>query len=79
MGIEIADMAQSTALQLSPSILVDKSPGSRHGVPVLCERVHVRGLSRISHLNKMAYSVKVKILSLGETLQPTKFEVCFHR
>ncbi|OWM65686.1 hypothetical protein CDL15_Pgr017183 [Punica granatum] len=73
------EIAKPTSLQLSPSILVDKSPGSRPGVSVLCERVHIHGLSRIKHLRKMAYSVKVKVFSQSGSHQPTKFEVCFHR
>ncbi|GMP31249.1 hypothetical protein CsSME_00005546 [Camellia sinensis var. sinensis] len=34
-----ANVAQLTTLQISPRLPVEKSPGSKHGAIVLCERV----------------------------------------
>ncbi|KAM7510501.1 hypothetical protein LguiB_009376 [Lonicera macranthoides] len=72
-------VAQSTKLQLSPSLLVEKSPGIKPGDKVVCERVQVHGLPRLKNLRKFAHSVKVKISYVNSSARPPNVEVCFHR
>ncbi|XVF15412.1 hypothetical protein REPUB_Repub09cG0150900 [Reevesia pubescens] len=66
-------------LQLSPGLLVEKSPGSKPGTKVVCERVHIDGLARFRNLKKFAHSVKVKVSQGNSTLRRPNVEVCFHR
>ncbi|KAI3451912.1 hypothetical protein Pfo_008577 [Paulownia fortunei] len=68
-----------TTLQLSPSLIVEKSPGSKPGTKVKCERVLIHGLTRIKHLNKFANSMKVKVSCLNPSGRPPNIEICFHR
>ncbi|KAL2241521.1 UNVERIFIED_CONTAM: hypothetical protein Sindi_0793300 [Sesamum indicum] len=47
-----------TELELSPSLIVENSPGSKPGSKVKCERLQIHGSPRIEHLNKFANSLK---------------------
>ncbi|GMP31242.1 hypothetical protein CsSME_00005539 [Camellia sinensis var. sinensis] len=69
----------STTLQISPRLPVEKSPGSKHGAIVLCERVLIHGLSRLKNLRKFAHSVKVNVSSVSSSARLLNVEVCFHR
>ncbi|GMP31244.1 hypothetical protein CsSME_00005541 [Camellia sinensis var. sinensis] len=44
------DVAQPTTLQISPRLPVEKSPGSKHGAIVLCERVLIC-VVKVNHLH----------------------------
>ena len=66
-------------LQLNPSLQVEKAPGLKPGTRVVCERVHIDGLSRFRNLKKFAHSVKVKVSQGNSTLRRSNVEVCFHR
>ncbi|KAL6573058.1 hypothetical protein OROHE_002534 [Orobanche hederae] len=68
-----------TMLQLSPSLIVESSPGLKPGAKVKCERVIVHGLPRVKHLSKFANSVKVKVSCLDPSGRPPNIDVCFHR
>ncbi|XP_059594625.1 uncharacterized protein LOC104878704 isoform X2 [Vitis vinifera] len=72
-------VGQSTILQVSPWLAVENSPGSRPGTAVLCERVQIRGLSRIKNLRKFSHSVKVKVSVTNSSARLPNVEVCFHR
>ncbi|KAL6339097.1 hypothetical protein AAG906_024248 [Vitis piasezkii] len=72
-------VGQSTILQVSPWLAVENSPGSRPGTAVLCERVQIRGLSRIKNLRKFSHSVKVKVSVTNSSASLPNVEVCFHR
>ncbi|PRQ33638.1 putative NEMP family protein [Rosa chinensis] len=69
-------VGENATLGLSHGMPVGKSPSSKPGASVLCERVLVYGLSRLKHLDKFANTVKVKI---STTSRFQTFEVCFHR
>ncbi|XWS41756.1 hypothetical protein CRYUN_Cryun17cG0110800 [Craigia yunnanensis] len=66
-------------LQLTPALQVEKSPGLKPGTRVVCERVHIDGLSRFMNLKKFSHSVKVKVSQGNSTLRRPNAEVCFHR
>ncbi|GFP93882.1 hypothetical protein PHJA_001532500 [Phtheirospermum japonicum] len=68
-----------TVLQLTPSLIVENSPGLKPGAKVKCERVVVHGLPRVKHLSKFANSLKVKVTRLNSSGRPPNIEVCFHR
>ncbi|KAL0377920.1 UNVERIFIED_CONTAM: hypothetical protein Sradi_3097500 [Sesamum radiatum] len=68
-----------TELELSPSLIVENSPGSKPGSKVKCERVQVHGLPRTEHLNKFANSLKVKVSCLNPSGCPPNIGICFHR
>ncbi|WCJ31438.1 hypothetical protein M5689_012933 [Euphorbia peplus] len=68
-------VGESTKLLLSPSFRVVDSPGTKPGSSLLCQRVHVRGLSRFTNLKKFSHSLK---LTLNTSTVP-KVAVCFHR
>ncbi|KAL5556779.1 hypothetical protein UlMin_039015 [Ulmus minor] len=72
------DVAPSAGLQLSRGLLVKNSPG-RVGKSVVCERVHIYGLSRIKNLGKFSHSVKVKVSGKNSSTYLPNAEVCFHR
>ncbi|KAK3224512.1 hypothetical protein Dsin_011537 [Dipteronia sinensis] len=73
-------VGQNTTLQLSPhGLVVENSPGLKPGVKVVCERVNIRGLSRLKDLKKFAHSIKVKVSQNSSTLRRPNAEVCFHR
>ncbi|CAL5370956.1 unnamed protein product [Camellia sinensis] len=71
------DVAQSTTLQISPRLPVEKSPGSKHGAIVLCERVLIHGLSRLKNLRKFAHSVKVNVSSVSSSARLLNVELNF--
>lgn len=71
--------AESTSLQISPSLKVEKSPGSKPGSVVFAQRVHIRGLSRLQYLRKYPYAFKLKVLYNNSGSRPHNVEVCFHR
>ncbi|KAK6151141.1 hypothetical protein DH2020_016073 [Rehmannia glutinosa] len=64
-----------TMLQISPSLIVEESPGLKPGTKVKCERVLIHGLPRIKHLDKFANSLKtlsviIRNVSLGVGMCP---------
>uniref|UniRef100_A0A7C9CQH4 Uncharacterized protein n=2 Tax=Opuntia streptacantha TaxID=393608 RepID=A0A7C9CQH4_OPUST len=72
-------VGQSTALLVIPKVPVSNSPGSKPGVNVVAERVHVYGLSRMKNLKRFSHSVLVKVSRLNSSLRQPNVEVCFHR
>ncbi|KAF7128906.1 hypothetical protein RHSIM_Rhsim10G0099000 [Rhododendron simsii] len=72
-------VAPFTTLQLSPSLIVEKSPGVKPGTSVRCARVHIHGLSRHRNLTKFAHSVKVNVSIVESSARLPNVEVCFHR
>ena len=76
--LNFAVVAPFAMLQLSHGLLLKYSPNSKPGTSMVCERVHMHGLSRIKNLRKFAHSVKVKVLGKDSSVLP-KAEVCFHR
>ncbi|KAH6759634.1 hypothetical protein C2S51_000183 [Perilla frutescens var. frutescens] len=68
-------------LQLSPSLIVENSPGSKPGAKVKCERVLIHGLPRMKHLSKFANSMKVKVSYTTSTSSRRlpNIDICFHR
>ncbi|KAG6394266.1 hypothetical protein SASPL_144850 [Salvia splendens] len=66
-------------LQLSPTLIVENSPGSKPGAKIKCGRVLIHGLPRIKHLNKYANSMKVKVSHATSSGRPPNIYVCFHR
>ncbi|XP_073156167.1 uncharacterized protein [Henckelia pumila] len=72
-------VSENTTLHLSPSLVVEKSPGLKPGTKVKCERVQIHGLPRLNHLNKFAYSVKVKVSRANPSGRSPSIEMCFHR
>ncbi|KAK2998538.1 hypothetical protein RJ639_023200 [Escallonia herrerae] len=72
-------VAQSTTLQLSPGVLVERSPGIKPGVKVVCERVHICGLLRLKNLRKFAHLLKVNVSHANSSDRLPNVEVCFHR
>ncbi|KAH7520311.1 hypothetical protein FEM48_Zijuj08G0130600 [Ziziphus jujuba var. spinosa] len=72
-------VAQSASLQLSLGLPVKNSPGSKPGTSMVCERVHIHGLSRLKNLKKIAHSVKVKLSGTNTSVFLPNAEVCFHR
>ncbi|XP_075498606.1 uncharacterized protein LOC142536981 isoform X2 [Primulina tabacum] len=72
-------VSEITTLHLSPSLVVEKSPGLKPGTKVKCDRVQIHGLPRRKHLNKFANSVKVKVSHANQTGRSPNIEMCFHR
>ncbi|KAK4416346.1 hypothetical protein Salat_2460100 [Sesamum alatum] len=68
-----------TELELSPSLIVENSPGTKPGSKVKCERVQIHGLPRIKHLSKFANSLKVKVSCVNPGGCPPTIGICFHR
>ncbi|CAA2979314.1 uncharacterized protein LOC111367259 isoform X1 [Olea europaea subsp. europaea] len=71
-------IGESASLQLSPSLIVEKSPGSKPGTNVKCDRVHIHGFPRLKHLSKFANSIKVKVSYVNPSGRPPSVEICFH-
>ncbi|XP_062116042.1 uncharacterized protein LOC133830137 [Humulus lupulus] len=71
-------VAPSSVLQLSRGLPVQNTPG-KHGKTVVCERIHIRGLSRVKNLRKFAHSVTVKVSVRNSSVHAPNAEVCFHR
>ncbi|KAJ0098080.1 hypothetical protein Patl1_28500 [Pistacia atlantica] len=46
-------IGQSTSLLVTPSLAVENSPGLKPGTKVACERVDIRGLSRLHDLKEV--------------------------
>ncbi|KAL8234584.1 hypothetical protein R6Q59_020684 [Mikania micrantha] len=72
-------IAKSALLQLSPSLVVENSPGSRPGSKVVCERLEVNGLARLRNLTSFFSSLKLKVINANFTGRPPNIAVCFHR
>ncbi|XP_050204310.1 uncharacterized protein LOC126654485 [Mercurialis annua] len=72
-------VGESSKLHLSPSFQVVKSPGTKPGSSVLCERVHIHGLSRLKNLRKFSHTLKVTLSHSSSSLRGPNLEVCFHR
>ncbi|KAL8117806.1 uncharacterized protein LOC141723438 isoform X2 [Apium graveolens] len=70
---------QFTSLQLTPSLLVEKSPAFKPGAKLLCERVDISGLSRLKNIRKFAHSVKVNVSYVLPSSRPPNVHICFHR
>ncbi|CAI9105628.1 OLC1v1004597C1 [Oldenlandia corymbosa var. corymbosa] len=60
-------VSQNTTLELKPSLIVEKSPGSKPGTKVLCERIRIKGLLRLKNLNKFPNTVRIKIAHSGSS------------
>ena len=54
------------------------SPSSEPGTFMVCERVHIHGLSRTKDLTEFAHSVLVKVTGRDSSVYMPKAEVCFH-
>ncbi|KAI7728787.1 hypothetical protein M8C21_015523 [Ambrosia artemisiifolia] len=72
-------VAKFAFLQLSPSLVVKNSPGSKPGSQVVCERLEIIGLPRLRNLTSFFSSVKVKVTNVNSTGRPPSITVCFHR
>ncbi|XP_065873123.1 uncharacterized protein [Euphorbia lathyris] len=72
-------VGESSKLRISPSLQVIESPGSKPGTSVLCERVHIHGLSRFKNLKKFSHSLKLTLKHSSLGLRRPNVEVCFHR
>ncbi|CAI0430526.1 unnamed protein product [Linum tenue] len=72
-------VGERSRLEVSPSLSVVNSPGTKPGTRLLCERVHVHGLSRLKNLKKFSHSLKVNLTHSSSTLRGPSVEVCFHR
>ncbi|CAL1380883.1 unnamed protein product [Linum trigynum] len=72
-------VGERSRLEVSPSLPVVNSPGTKPGTRLLCERVHVHGLSRLKNLKKFSHSLKVNLTHSSSTLRGPSVEVCFHR
>ncbi|KAI3789006.1 hypothetical protein L2E82_01790 [Cichorium intybus] len=72
-------VAEYASLQISPKLVVEKSPGVRPGSHVVCERVEINGLSRFRNLTSFFSSVKVKVINVNSTGRPPNITICFHR
>ncbi|KAL8198141.1 hypothetical protein R6Q57_030023 [Mikania cordata] len=72
-------IAKSALVQLSPSLVVENSPGSRPGSKAVCERLEVNGLARLKNLTSFFSSVKLKAINVNFTGRPPNIAVCFHR
>uniref|UniRef100_A0A1D1YB26 Transmembrane protein 194A n=1 Tax=Anthurium amnicola TaxID=1678845 RepID=A0A1D1YB26_9ARAE len=78
---ELAVALHPAKVRLPPGQLVEGSPGSKPGAALSCSRVHIRGVSRLRHLNRLFHSLKVKVDLVptdGGSRIPTA-EVCLHR
>ncbi|KAJ4762873.1 transmembrane protein (DUF2215) [Rhynchospora pubera] len=82
------ELTDTTAVDSHPSSLVlpvgdaiVDSPGSRPGAKLTCNRVHIRGYSRLHHLSKYANALRVAVsVSEGDALfRVQTIELCFHR
>ncbi|KAJ4844183.1 hypothetical protein Tsubulata_000845 [Turnera subulata] len=71
-------VGETSKLQLSPSLEVANSPGAKPGSVVLCERVHIHGLSRLHNLKKYSNSLKLNLSRSSSFLRRPAVEVCFH-
>ncbi|KAL0925979.1 hypothetical protein M5K25_004359 [Dendrobium thyrsiflorum] len=78
---EIVVTSHPSLLRLSPGRPVDNSPGTRTGAVVTCNRVHLRGLSRIRDLDKFFHALRLTAsVSQGDGLfRIQTVELCFHR
>ncbi|CAA0841063.1 Uncharacterized conserved protein (DUF2215 [Striga hermonthica] len=72
-------ISETMKLHISPSLIVENSPGLKPGAKVKCERVPVHGLPRIKHLRKFANSLKVKVSCTNPSAPSPRIDVCFHR
>ncbi|XP_047317419.1 uncharacterized protein LOC124920888 [Impatiens glandulifera] len=72
-------VGESTSLQISPSLRVENSPGSKPGSVVLSQRVHIHGVSRLRNLIKYPNSLKLIVLHNNTVARSRNVEVCFHR
>ncbi|KAI4315082.1 hypothetical protein L6164_027928 [Bauhinia variegata] len=70
---------QNASLELSHGLSVGNSPGSKPGASMLCERVHIHGLSRFRNLSKFSHSMVVKVFPRNSNLRLPNIEICFHR
>ncbi|XP_076959641.1 uncharacterized protein LOC143635783 [Bidens hawaiensis] len=72
-------VAKFATLELSPTLVVENSPGSRPGYQVVCERVELIGLPRLTNLTSFFSSIKVKVKTANSTARSPSITVCFHR
>ncbi|KAJ6801950.1 uncharacterized protein M6B38_192765 [Iris pallida] len=73
--------AHPSSLRLPPGERVERSPGSRPGSPVVCNRVHIRGLSRWRNLTSFADSLRIRVsVAQGDAIfRIQTIEICLHR
>ncbi|XP_028548576.1 uncharacterized protein LOC110104839 isoform X2 [Dendrobium catenatum] len=78
---EIVVDSHPSLLRLSPGRPVENSPGTRTGAVVTCNRVHLRGLSRIRDIDKFFHALRITAsVSQGDGLfRIQTVELCFHR
>ncbi|CAN0864880.1 hypothetical protein LINGRAHAP2_LOCUS9068 [Linum grandiflorum] len=72
-------VGESSRLNVTPSLPVVNSPGTKPGTRLLCERVRIDGLPRLRNLNKFSHSLKVTLTHSSSALRGPSVEVCFHR
>ncbi|CAK7339744.1 unnamed protein product [Dovyalis caffra] len=72
-------VGESSKVQISPSVEVLNSPGTKLGTWVLCARVDIHGLPRLKNLNKFSHSLKLKLSRSNSTFRRPNVEVCFYR
>ncbi|MQL91160.1 hypothetical protein Taro_023764 [Colocasia esculenta] len=78
---ELAVTSAPKKLQLPPGQLVEGSPGSKPGAVMACNRILIRGVSRLRHLYRFFHSLKVKVdlVPVGSSSRVPTAEVCLHR
>ncbi|XP_072974344.1 uncharacterized protein [Typha angustifolia] len=67
-------------LLLPLGVTVEDSPGSRPGAALACNRVHIRGLSRLRHPEKFAHALKIRVnvSQVDALFRIQTIELCFH-
>ncbi|KAJ3697913.1 hypothetical protein LUZ61_001618 [Rhynchospora tenuis] len=78
---ELTVDSHPSSLVLPVGDVIEASPGSRPGAKLTCNRVHIRGYSRLHHLSKYANALRVTLsVSEGDALfRVQTIELCFHR
>ncbi|KAK8962769.1 hypothetical protein KSP40_PGU011328 [Platanthera guangdongensis] len=78
---EFAVASHPSLLRLAPGRPVEDSPGARPGAVVTCNRVHLRGLSRLRDLDKFFHALKLTAsVPQGDGLfRIQTVEICLHR
>ncbi|XP_076940922.1 uncharacterized protein LOC143610286 [Bidens hawaiensis] len=72
-------VAKFATLEVSPNLAVENSPGLRPGSQVVCERVELIGLPRLTNLTSFFSSIKVKVITVNSTARSPSITVCLHR
>lgn len=76
-----AVVSHPSKLVLLPGRPVDESPGARPGAVLLCNRVIVRGFSRLHKASKYANALKVTVFvdPVDALFRIQTTEICFHK